>query len=422
MSLIFDTVYGNIHFNKKDLPFLDSKWMKRTKRIKQLGLLDNVFPSASHSRFEHSLGVYYLADKYIKLLESNLNISTNQINSKKILFTEKEKTCIRLAGLFHDLGHGPFSHVFDRVLNKINNNNIISDHETRSQHIVEKIFKEVQPNNINGYDIDLIKNIINPNVSIVDVGEHKKYNCEKPYLFEIINNKINNIDVDKLDYLQRDSKHIGIDGFDPGRILNKSYICPERKSIVYDISLKNNIFDLFYKRYQLHKDIYNHKTVKMCEIMLSDSLILGNSFLNIEKYCCIENGELSDKFLELDDSIYNKLLYCTDPLYESSKQLINRIEKRILYKSIVVDNPLSINLDNYTIKTDTGTYTLSSIKDIKQINMSFSLCNGENDPLDNVLFYNKYLNTVEYIKMNNRLIPTKFQENIVMLYKDFYNS
>ena len=81
MSLIFDTVYGNIQFNKKDLPFLDSKWMKRTKRIKQLGLLDNVFPSASHSRFEHSLGVYYLADKYIKLLESNLNISTNHINS-----------------------------------------------------------------------------------------------------------------------------------------------------------------------------------------------------------------------------------------------------------------------------------------------------------------------------------------------------
>ena len=57
MVNIFDTVHGYVHFSREELTFLDNKWVKRLKRIKQLGQLDQVFPCASHSRFEHSIGV-----------------------------------------------------------------------------------------------------------------------------------------------------------------------------------------------------------------------------------------------------------------------------------------------------------------------------------------------------------------------------
>lgn len=405
MPLIFDTVYGNIDVNPNDFKFIDNMWVKRLKRINQLGLLEHVFPSASHSRFEHSLGVYHIAGKYIDILENK---------SKKKLFTKKEKQCVMLAGLFHDLGHGPFSHVFDNILSKINSKNTINDHETRSKHIVEKIFKEVQPKNFNGYDIDLIKNLINPSSELFTNTMEGYYNVEKPYLFEIINNKINNIDVDKFDYLQRDSKHLGLESnFDPGRIMNKSYVCHERKRLIYDISLQNNIFDLFYTRYKFHKDIYNHKTVKMCELMLLDSLSnLSKEYLNIEDYCKIIDGTLSDQFLELDDSIYNKILFSKEEKLNTSKHLLKRIEERDLYKCLDIEE---ISLDDAI--SSKSLYQEKYDIDCNQIKLSFNLCNGYNDPLNNVLFQNKNNGEISHGKIYNRLIPSRYQEDINIIYK-----
>ena len=77
--------------------------------IKQLGRCNYVFPSATHTRFEHSLGVYYLACKYIDIL-----------NKKDNYFNEKDSQLIRTAALIHDLGHGPYSHLFDEIVDSDN--------------------------------------------------------------------------------------------------------------------------------------------------------------------------------------------------------------------------------------------------------------------------------------------------------------
>ena len=414
MPVIFDTIHANINIDDKFIPFIDNVWMKRLKRIKQLGLLDSVFPSASHSRFEHSLGVFHLANNYINLLENKSEVQ---------LFTIKEKQCVCLAGLFHDLGHGPFSHIFDNILAKYDNSDIIKKHEIRSQHIVEKIFKLVNPKEFNGYDIDLIKKIIDPPSDMIIYNNNKKsYHCEKPYLFEIINNKINNIDVDKFDYLERDSKHIGLDySFNPSRIMNKSFICPNKKTIIYDSSIKSTIFDLFYTRYRFHKDICSHKTSKMCDIMLTDAIHKSEEYLNIEKYCSIDNGLLSDKFLELDDNIYHKLLYLQDPKYIESKNLVNNIENRKLYKCILIGESDKINSKGNNInKYNDFSYKISeNINYTDKINLSFSFCNGNDNPLNNVLFYDKYSKCMDYGKLDNRLVPEQFIENITILYKKY---
>ena len=190
-----------------------------------------------------------------------------------------------MAGLFHDLGHGPYSHIFDNYLEKFNaekHPKLIKKHEERSQLIVEEIFRELQPSGFTGYDIELIKNMIEPPDTMISYkNDMKIYNCEKPYLYQIVNNKLNGLDVDRFDYLQRDSKHIGLNyAFNPDRILYKSFIHPQLKTLVYDISIKNNIYDLYYTRFKFHKEIYNHKTVKVIELMLSDASNLINNCQN----------------------------------------------------------------------------------------------------------------------------------------------
>ena len=94
MKLIYDTIHDSINIENDDLQFVDNRWMKRLKRIKQLGLLNHVFPSASHSRFEHVSGVYNYANIYMDYLEKNSNdfikkklrVDKNYIHSQRKKF------------------------------------------------------------------------------------------------------------------------------------------------------------------------------------------------------------------------------------------------------------------------------------------------------------------------------------------------
>ena len=139
MKLIFDTVYGYIPYSIQETKFLDTSWIKRLKRIKQLGLLDHVFPSASHSRFEHSIGVCYLSGELMYNLKDK---------HPELKIDKKKIELVQIAGLCHDLGHGPFSHLFDNEFIKkyqdINNPNI--HHENRSCIMLKRIVSKYKIN------------------------------------------------------------------------------------------------------------------------------------------------------------------------------------------------------------------------------------------------------------------------------------
>ena len=392
MSYLFDIIHGYIKIDDDDKKFINNSWMKRLKRIKQLGVLDNVFPSASHSRFEHVLGVYHIAGLYISKLEENNK-------RKRKIFTQKEKRCIKLAGLFHDLGHGPFSHVFDNiVLSNIDAvDNIYKDHENRSRLITERIFEGMSANEFTGYDIDFIKDLIEPpdNMLYTDGNNIPHYNIKKAYLYQIINNRITSIDVDKFDYLQRDSKHIGLDyTFNYNRILNKSRVY--ENNIIYDSSLQNNIFDLFYTRYRLHKDIYNHKKSKILEIMMADALKESNIY-NFNEI--ITSGD----FIELDDTIYNKILHSKDKDNKKARTILENIESNKLYESVYYGEYTDEILEEY------------NMNNLESLLVNFNLCNGDNDPLRNVKFIDNFSNC-SYGYLNNRLVPNKFSEKMILVY------
>ncbi len=115
-----DAIHGSIHMNELCLEFIDTKQFQRLRDLKQLGTLSYIFPCATHTRFEHSLGVGYLSGNIVnryKITQPELQISNREVN------------LIKIAGLLHDIGHGPFSHVFDNVFMKAINNNSSYCHE-----------------------------------------------------------------------------------------------------------------------------------------------------------------------------------------------------------------------------------------------------------------------------------------------------
>jgi HD superfamily phosphohydrolase len=380
MRCIYDMCHGYISYNDQETVFLDNHWVKRLKRIKQLGLLEHVFPSASHSRFEHSLGVSHIADNYVDVLLKNSN--------KVPYYHNDYKFCAKMAGLFHDLGHGPFSHVFDNVVIQDPENT----HEIRSRRIVEYIFQEVGTKSgfNSAYIIDYIKEMIEP-IS----NEYSSI----PF-FDIVNNSKTSIDVDKFDYLQRDPRHIGLDiKFDPARIINKSYI--EDDSIIYSNSVTNNILNMFSTRYRLHKDIYNHKTVKLIELMLGDSLLEADKHFNFKD---ISKGR---DFCQLDDSIYSTILNSDNKDLAKSANILKRIENRELYKQLWCGN---FDDDSHIKDFIEDNHKDLLPENVKFIHMKYNHCNGDESPLKNVKF------KTSAIQSGSRTNITSFEEKTVLIY------
>ena len=303
---IFDIIHGNIEVCDMGKKIIDTPEFQRLRKIKQLGCCYLVFPSAVHTRFEHSVGVYHLAKQYIENLDP--------LNE---YFTEREKLCIRIAGLIHDIGHGPYSHLFDDLVNKDKN------HEYRSGCLL-KIMNTKYSLGFSREELEFILNVINPNPNIT----------ENKYKYQIISNK-NGIDVDRFDYIMRDIRMTGLNyGIEYNRIMKHSKIIDGR--IMFSGKVKTNIEEFFRVRFIMYKEVYNHRTVRCLEYMVSDFINQIDGLICIKK--TIEEDNFND-FLEINDSIIDIVKFANIKTKESdyiSKaiELVNRIDKRDIYKSV----------------------------------------------------------------------------------------
>jgi deoxynucleoside triphosphate triphosphohydrolase SAMHD1 len=101
-----DPIHHSIQLDDLTVKIMDTPQFQRLGKLKQLGTCSYVFRGATHTRFEHSIGVSYLAEKFAKHLQDS---------QPELGITKSDILCVNIAGLCHDLGHGPFSHVYDGV-------------------------------------------------------------------------------------------------------------------------------------------------------------------------------------------------------------------------------------------------------------------------------------------------------------------
>lgn len=251
---IYDPLHGYVHITPLMKAFIDTPEFQRLRDIKQLGVAHLVFPSATHTRFEHSIGVSHLGG----LVISNLKQRQPELN-----ITDRMIELVRIAALMHDIGHAPFSHVFDNeIVASIDPDyfkgdpHFAAEHEDRSCKIIAQMVKDYNLP-MTESEVDFVQRLIVP-------GKE-----DNTWIFQIIANGVNEIDVDKIDYIQRDGFHLDLCYAGKySRILLQGRVIDDQ--LCYPEKLKFEIYSLFHTRFRLHKEIYNHPVAKAYEYVYKD--------------------------------------------------------------------------------------------------------------------------------------------------------
>ncbi len=247
-KVIRDPVHNIIPFEDRPwdrllLSLINAKEFQRLRRIKQLGVSNLVFPGADHTRFAHCIGVMHTAKMFLDRLETVLGTAT----------PEEQRTAVLAAALLHDVGHGPFSHAFEKITGE--------DHEKRTREIITD--KSTEVNGKLGGLADVLDGFFSEDVEEVasDQGGLPRY------LTQIVSSQL---DADRFDYLLRDSYATGTNygRFDVRWLLQNLFLqeSPARFYLGYKASLA--VEQYVYARYHMYRAVYFHKTTRAAEVML----------------------------------------------------------------------------------------------------------------------------------------------------------
>lgn len=367
MAKVFnDPIHGHIELHPLLVKIIDTPQFQRLRKIKQLGGGYYVFPGASHNRFEHSVGVGHLAGELVKALRAK-QLEEPSTDSESLI-NDRDVLCVQIAGLCHDLGHGPFSHVFDGMFNpQADPNGEKWEHEDASILMFDHL---VDDNNLkpvmneyglitegdNENDLEFIKEIIKGSLKNSSPQNEQLYrgrNNEKSFLYEIVANKQNGIDVDKFDYFARDCHHLGIqNNFDHRRFIvfarvcnvdGQLHICSRDKEMA-------NLYDMFHTRNSLHRRAYQHRVKMAVEIMIKDALLKADQDPHFQikssegKTCSLSAAKkYKEAYTKLTDEVIEQILHhdacscsneSTSSSLEEAAQIIQRIMCRDLYQLV----------------------------------------------------------------------------------------
>lgn len=263
---IMDPIYGLLKLNDVEREIIDTAEFQRLRRIKQLSSANFVYPSANHTRFEHSLGAMHLAGVMGEVLTNKGYTSSDEIQK------------LRLAGLLHDVGHGPFSHLFEDAVSK--------KYKTNHEEIGRRIITESAISDVikkYGYDpveVAQLANGIYPN---------------KPFMNAIVAGPLS---ADLMDYIQRDSYYTGaIYGrVNVMKIINSMHVYTNQLSIEKDAV---SAFEgMTIARYEMFKEVYFHKTSRAADVMLRHAIELYDSITGFADPKDLKNyTELTDDML-----------------------------------------------------------------------------------------------------------------------------
>jgi HD superfamily phosphohydrolase len=298
---IRDPIHGYIYANGLEREIIDTPIFQRLRRIRQLAGCHLVYPGGQHSRFEHVIGCMYLAGKVSGVL------STRNLGFRK---SDGEK--LRVAALLHDIGHGPFSHMFEEVL--------AEKTDVTHEDMTRKIVRETEIGDIlerHGFS--------KKGIGDLSIG---KSTSEKEFMNDVIGGGLS---VDIMDYLLRDSYFTGVEygKVDIHRIINSFEIVRGKLAIS-----QASIFAfeaLMISRYEMFRAVYFHRTVRAAELMLVKSMILADKLLHFT--------DLSlPNYLSLTDEVTLQRITEIDPNGDKELKLAKKLamdyQRRKLLKCV----------------------------------------------------------------------------------------
>ena len=316
-KVLKDPVHSYIHIHYEVIwNCLDSKEFQRLRRIRQLGGDFQVYPTAEHSRFSHSLGVYEIVRRMV-----------TEVKTLCAELIEYEKVCVMLAGLLHDVGHGPFSHAFEHVTNH--------SHEEYTAKII-----------LGDTELNSILRAVSKKMpeDIVSIIQHTH---ENDILNQIVSGQL---DADRMDYLLRDSYFTATSygQFDLERILRTMRVrktSEGRKVIVVKHTGIHSVEDYIMARYQMYWQVYYHPVARSYEAVfiqlfnrLKDIFKDNKDYFEDMKVLIpfLEKAEVSEEeYFRLDE---NSLLYCCALIQDKedviAADLAKRLQNRKLFEYV----------------------------------------------------------------------------------------
>jgi len=294
---IIDPIHDFVRVYDNELKIIDTPIFQRLRRIRQLSGAHLIYPGAQHTRFEHSLGVMHIASMAGQALAEKGIVSSDDIQN------------LRLAGLLHDIGHGPFSHLFEEIFEekrKISHEDLGRDIilKTEIGDIISK----------NGFDKKLITKLA--------FGDSKLQ-----FMNEIISGALS---ADIMDYLLRDGYFTGAEHakIDHHRLTHSLDVY--KNKLALDKSSLVNFETMMISRFQMFKAVYFHKTVRAGEVMLLEAMDLaedelGLSSMNLDEYLKLSDDVILAKLLNLPE--HNSKL-------KASKKIATDYLNRNLFKSV----------------------------------------------------------------------------------------
>ena len=302
---IRDPIHGYIYITEVEREIIDTRPVQRLRRIKQLSGAHLTYPGAEHSRFSHSLGAMYLAGMMGTRFAEMGYIDEDDVQK------------IRIAGLLHDVGHGPFSHMYEEVLDKHRN----MTHEDIGQWLIrETELKDILGKY--GYSTE--------ELSKLAVGRLEA--SEKPFLSQVIASQF---DVDIMDYLVRDSYFTGVEygNIDVNRLIHSIDVM--ENMLAMDIAALYALEAFIIARYEMFKAVYFHRTVRAAEVMTVRAMNYANealgftSFQSPEDYLRLDDSSVLIGLLSLKDAKDKRLkmaselaeMYCSRQLFKCTYEL-----------------------------------------------------------------------------------------------------
>ena len=403
---ITDYIYGLMSIPNHYFKFIDSIYVQRLRNIRQLPTAQYVFPSVTHSCYEHSLGTYFLSNKYImdlKTRQKELDINQTLINT------------ISLCGLFNNLGTLPFLNSFKSFYKE--KYNINYDQKQKAYDLILQLLesKGIDPecisnqNDDENFNLDIIKKIFTTN------------NNKLKFYEQIVFNTKTEIDCESFDNLNRDIYKYGSPPlFDHNTLMNSTQIINDEICYRYEDAF--SVYDYYNAKYTIGTKFYYHRVSTAIELMFTDIFKYIDPVYNI--YDLVNNN---NKFIYFFDSfIYNiKNNDNNNNNLKKAKKILDNIDKRNLYTFVgeyyLSDRQNEQESQNFNentlIENRNKKDAILNPNEIRIKKDEIFLGSGEFDPLNNIYFYD---NEGNIIKRKNedvsKLLAKRFKSRIIRVF------